>query len=180
MSSTLGFHVTKSTYGTWLPGDPRGSWSEAWSPSRGFYESHRFHEGDERRLDVAVGRVKHSVVLLNEEMISVIVRAITQCVGEPGGDLRIVAAAIEPTHMHLLIVNVGRDIDLTVKWLSDRTAKAVHRETSHAGRLWTKNKWCDHIDRPEHWENAIVYIDDHNIRAGRGSRPYAFLAPVEL
>ncbi len=180
MSSTLGFHVNKSTYGTWLPGDPRGSWSEAWSPSRGYYEPHRFHEGDERRLDIAVGRMKHSAVVLDDEKMGVIIRAIGKCVDESGGDLRIVAAAIEPTHMHLLIVNMGRDIDLTVKWLADRTTKALHRETHPTGPLWTKNKWSDHIDDQEHWENAIMYIDEHNIRAGRGSRPYPFLAPIEL
>jgi len=180
MATTLGFHVTKSTYGTWLPGDPRGSWSEAWSPSRGFYEPHRYHDGDQGRLDVAVGRMRHTAVVLDDEMTRVIVRTITKCVDESGGDLRIVAAAIEPTHMHLLIINMGRDIDLTLKWLADRTTKAIHRETTHSGPVWTKNKWCDHIAVEEHWENAIVYIDDHNLRAGRGLRPYPFLAPVEL
>ena len=81
------------------------------------------------------------------------------------------AATIEPTHMHLLLPNTGRDIDNTAKWIADQTTKAVHRETKHAGPVWTKNNWCDHIDDEQHWENAILYIDDHNIRAGRGSRP---------
>src|SRR5947209_3849808 len=99
MTTTLGFHITKSTYGTWLPGDPRGSWSEAWSPARGFHEPHRFHAGDERRLNVAVGRMKHDAVVFDDEMISVIIHTIGKCVDDSDGELRIVAAAIEPTHM---------------------------------------------------------------------------------
>ena len=180
MATTIGFHVTKSTFGTWLPGDKRGSWSEAWSPQRGFYEPHRFHEADERRLDIAVGRMKHPAVILSDEMSDAVIASLTKCVVESNGGLRIIAAAIEPTHMHLLIVNTGRDIDITARWLADQTTKAVHRETNHSGPVWTKNKWCDHIDRQDHWENAILYIDDHNIRAGRGSHPYPFLAPVEI
>src|SRR5690242_20696666 len=180
MPTTIGFHLTKSTYGTWLPGDPRGSWSEAWSPSRGFFEPHRFHVGSEARLDLAIGRMKHEAVHLTEEMTVVIADEITTCVEKSKGGLIITAAAIEPTHMHLLIVNAGCDIDITAKWPADQTIKAVHRITAHQGPVWTKNKWCDHIDNQEHWENAIFYIDDHNIRAGRGSRPYPFLAPLQI
>jgi hypothetical protein len=82
--------------------------------------------------------------------------------------------------MHLLIPETGRDIDNTAKWIADQTTKSVHRRTTHTGAVWTKNNWCDHIDLQEHWENALLYVDDHNIRAGRGSRPYGFLSPIEL
>jgi hypothetical protein len=180
MTATIGFHVTKSTYGTWLPGDERGSWSEAWFPARGFFEPHRFHEGDHRRLEISAGRMKHSAVVLDQAMTAAVIGALTDCVNKANGILQIVAAANQPTHMHLLIVNTGRNIDGTAKWLADQTTKAVHHSTNHTGPLWTKNKWCDHIDQQEHWENAILYIDDHNTRAGRGSRPYPFLASVEI
>jgi hypothetical protein len=178
MSQTIGFHITKSTFGTWLPGDARGSWSEGWSPSKGFYGAHQFHEGDARREAMARRRMTHPPVVLSIEMIDVIVEAISSCVERSQGGLIIVAAAIEPTHAHLLLVNTGRDIDNTAKWLADQTTKAIHRKTLHQGPVWTKNPWCDHIDTQEHWDNAILYIDDHNRRAGRGTRPYPFLAPL--
>jgi REP element-mobilizing transposase RayT len=180
MSQTIGYHLTKSKYGTWLPGDPRGSWSEAWSTKRGFYEPHRFHEGDEQRLDISQGRMKHPVVVLDEAMISAVIAAISECVEKSRGGLRIMAAAIEPTHLHLLIPDTGRDIDVTAKWIADQTTKAIHLKTSHQGPVWTKNKWCDHIDQQNHWENAALYIDEHNIRAGRGPRPYPFLSPLAI
>jgi hypothetical protein len=82
--------------------------------------------------------------------------------------------------MHLLIPYSGRDIEVTAKWLADQTTKAVHRYTSHAGPVWSKNNWIRHIFASENWENALTYIDDHNVRAGRGSRPYPFLCEIEL
>src|SRR5215475_620325 len=103
MLQTLGFHVTKTTYGTWLPGDQRGSWSEAWSPSRGFCEPHRFHPADDQRLDIAIGRMKHAAVTLDDEMIRAVIQGLTQCVDVSNGDLRMAAAAIQTTHMQLLI-----------------------------------------------------------------------------
>jgi REP element-mobilizing transposase RayT len=180
MHTTLGFHVTKSTYGTWLPWDRRGSWSEGWSPARGYYGAHQFHERDARRERMARSRMKHAPVVLSDAMLQAIVESLGECVQKSQGDLRIIAAAIERTHMHLLIPNTGRDINITAKWIADQTTKRVHRTTGHQGPVWTKNPWCDHIDDQEHWENAILYIDEHNIRAGRGSRPYSFLAPLEI
>jgi REP element-mobilizing transposase RayT len=180
MSPTMGYHVVKSTYGTWLPGDPRGSWSETWSPERGYFGAHQFHEGDQRRLAMALQRMKHPPVVLTDAMCTAIREALQYCVERAKGELLIMAAAIEPTHMHLLIPHTGRDIHTTVKWIADQTSKAVHRRTAHLGPVWTKNHWCHHIDRQEHWENAAIYVDEHNRRAGRGSRPYAFLAPLEV
>ena len=82
--------------------------------------------------------------------------------------------------MHLVLPNSGRNIDNTAKWIADQTTKAVPRQTRHQRPVWTKNNWCDHIDEQEHWENAIHYIDDHNVRAGRGPRPYRFLTDIEI
>ena len=178
--TTFGYHMIKSTYGGWLPGDARGSWSESWSPSRGYFGPHQLHEANPARLEIAAGRMRHPPVELTDEMTAAIVNAIAACVERSQGELVIMAAAIERTHMHLLIPDTGRDIDNTAKWIADQTTKAVHRLTPHQGPVWTKNNWCHHLDRQEHWENAILYIDEHNIRAGRGSRPYPFLSPIEV
>ena len=38
MPRTLGYHYVKSAYGLWLPGDVRGSWSEAWDEQIGYLD----------------------------------------------------------------------------------------------------------------------------------------------
>jgi len=46
MPRTLGYHYVKSGYGLWLPGDDRGSWSQACDEQIGFTEPHTLNPGD--------------------------------------------------------------------------------------------------------------------------------------
>lgn len=170
MPETLGYHVVKTTFGTWLPGDVRGYW-----------EAHKFFDlGDAEKAERARRRMHQPPTILGQEMAVAIAAAIGDCISQSRGGLQVMAAAIEPTHMHLLIPYSSRDIEATAKWLADQTTKAVHRQTPHQGPVWSKNNWIRHIFADENWENALLYIDDHNVRAGRGSRPYSFLCEIEL
>ncbi len=175
MVHTLGYHYVKSGYGLWLPGDDRGSWSEAWDDQIGFIEPHKLHPADPARLRMAQERMAHAPVRLTPAMVGVVAETIVACVREAAGGLTVVAAAIEPTHLHLLIPYSARDIDKTSKWLADRMTKAIHAKTSHSGPVWCKGKWCSYIFDESHWANTIRYIEQHNVRRGRTSRPYSFL-----
>lgn len=175
VSNTAGYHFVKSGYGLWLPGDDRGHWSEAWDAQIGYVEPHKLHPGDPVRRRMAQERMKHPPVRLTETMVGAVVAALTECVRESNGGLTIVAAAVESTHMHLLIPYNGRNIDKTAKWLADQTTKAVHRATNHSGPVWGKGKWCSYVFDEKHWQNAIEYIERHNLRHGRAAKPYPFL-----
>src|SRR5687767_2814377 len=73
---TIGYHVVISGFGLWLPGDERGTWSEAWDKHIGFYEPHMLHPGDPVRLRISDERMKHPRVVLNEEMIQAVAQSI--------------------------------------------------------------------------------------------------------
>ena len=79
VSETLGFHYVKSTYGMWLPGDERGSWSERWEAQIGFTEPHMLHAGDPVRLRMAQERMKHPPVVLDSEICVSVERTIGRC-----------------------------------------------------------------------------------------------------
>jgi REP element-mobilizing transposase RayT len=175
MANTIGYHYVKSCYGLWLPGDERGSWSEAWDDQIGFTEPHTLHPADPVRRRMAEERMAHAPVRLSPEMVDAVIDAITDCAAVSAGGFAVVAAAIESTHVHLLIPYSGRDIDKTAKWLADRTTKALHTKTPHRGPVWCKGKWCSYVFEQTHWENTARYIERHNIRHGRGARPYPFL-----
>ncbi len=175
MPNTLGYHFVKSGYGLWLPGDDRGHWSEAWDEDIGYIEPHKLHPGDPVRRRMAEERMRHPAVRLDEGMVRAVVDGVADCVRSSAGELRVAAAAVESTHMHLLIPYSGWDIDKTAKWLADQTTKAVHRSTAHAGPVWGKGKWCSYVFDEGHWENAIQYIERHNLRHGREAKPYAFI-----
>lgn len=176
MARTLGYHYVKSAYGLWLPGDERGSWSATWDEEIGFVEPHVLHPGDPVRLRMAEERMKHPPVRLTEIMLEAVAEAIRECVLKSGGGLAVAAAALDPTHMHLLIPYSGRDIDITGKWLADQTTKAVHRRTAHHGPVWCKGKWRSFIFDSDYWDRVCHYIERHNVRRGRDRRPYAFLS----
>ncbi len=173
MPRTLGYHYVKSAYGLWLPGDVRGSWSEAWDEQIGYLDPHTLHQGDDVRVRMARERMKHDPVRLTAPMIDAVVQAVDQCAS--ASPWRIVAACIEPTHMHLLITSSRLDIKRTVKWLAQQTTKAVHGQTDHDGPVWAEGHWCSFIFDESHWTHTIRYIETHNLRRGRAARPYPFL-----
>lgn len=175
MANTLGYHLVKSGYGLWLPGDDRGSWSDAWDEQIGYVEPHTLHPGDPVRHRMAEERMTHPPVRLSAEMIDVVGESIGDCVEKSRGGLTIAAAAIEPTHVHLAIPYSGRDIDVTAKWLADQTTKAVHSRTGHSGPVWCKGKWRSFIFQEEQWHATLAYIERHNQRRGRPAKPYRFI-----
>lgn len=175
MPNTIGYHFVKSGYGLWLPGDDRGHWSEAWDEQIGYIEPHTLHPGDPIRRRIAEERMTHPPVRMSKAMKQAIADALAECVAASRGGLAISAAAIESTHMHLLIPFSGRDIHKTAKWLADQTTKAIHRRTGHRGPVWGKGKWCSYVFDEGHWQGAMQYIERHNLRHGRPPKPYSFI-----
>ena len=164
-----------SCYGLWLPGDDRGHWSEAWDGMVGYVEPHTLHEGDPARKRMAAERMKHDPVRLTPAMIETVAGAIWRCAS--ASDWAVAAASIESTHTHLLLTYVPKDIDNTVKWLKDRTTKAVHRDTDHAGPVWCRGKWRSFVFDAATWATARGYIERHNVRRGVAAAPYPFITP---
>lgn len=173
MKRTLGHHWVKSGHGLWLPGDSRGHWSEAYDAQIGFIEPHMLHDGDPVRLRMAQERMKHPPVRWTSEMIDVMVDVLGAC--ERASPWTIAAAAIEPTHFHVLITASNLDINRTVKWIAQQMTKAIHQRTDHARPVFAKGNWCEFIFDQSHWINVISYIERHNVRRGMNSRPYPFL-----
>jgi REP element-mobilizing transposase RayT len=174
MRLTIGYHIVFSAYGLWLPGDERGTWSEAWDEQIGFYEPHMLHPGDPVRKRMSEERMQHPRVVFTDLMIDTVTQAIDDC--QKQSDWAIKAAAIEATHTHLLLTYTKRDIDKTAKWLKDQTTKAVHRTCEYSGPVWCKGKWRLFLYEQFHWANTLRYIERHNERRGVGPRPYTFLA----
>jgi hypothetical protein len=166
MPRTLGYHLVKSAYGLWLPGDDRGSWSEAWDDQIGYCQPHQLNPGDPVRHRMAAGRMAHPPTRFFDQMIDAITQSLRDCVAKSNGGLLIGAFAIEPTHMHLALPYTGRDIDGTAMWLADQTTKAVHRNTPHAGPVWARGCWRSFIFDPARWAATERYIRNHNVRRG--------------
>ncbi|HZZ30010.1 MAG TPA: transposase [Pirellulales bacterium] len=172
---TIGFHLVKSGYGLWLPGDCRGHWLAAWDEQIGYYEPHQLHGGDPNRERMARERMKHPVTRFTTAMVDATARAMAACVA--ASPWQVAAAAIESTHMHLLITYTPRDIHAVAKWIVQQTTKAVHGETDFSGPLWCEGKWLTFVFDEEHWENTRQYIERHNLRRGLPAQPWDWITP---
>jgi REP element-mobilizing transposase RayT len=177
MPQTLGYHYVRSAYGQWLPGDGRGHWSEAWDKQIGYIEPHMLHDGDPMRKRMAEERMKCPAVRWSAEMVGAIAKAIAECANS--SPWTIVAASIEPTHLHIAISYSPLNIERTVKWIGQEMTKAVHRETSHVGPVFCKGRWLEFIFDEPHWRNVIRYIETHNVRRGVEARPYSWIGEAD-
>jgi REP element-mobilizing transposase RayT len=174
MPRTIGYHLVKSGFGLWLPGDTRGHWSSGWDEQIGYFEPHHLHAGDPIRERMAKERMKHPPTLFCPAMIDAIAAAVGHCVAD--SDWQVAAATVERTHMHLLLTYTERDIDCTAKWIAQMTTKEVHRMTDFTGPVWCEGKWLEFVFDERHWDNLRQYIERHNLRRGLPAKPWHWIS----
>jgi REP element-mobilizing transposase RayT len=174
MPNTLGYHLIKTTFGTWLPGDPRGHWSALFNHHERYVNRHQLNPGDQNTLDRARRLMTQPPVTLTPRMISAVAQTLGHLIKSSGGGLAIHAAAIEPAHVHLLIPYAGRDIHKTAQWIADRVTKRLHAD-GHEGKVWTRGKWAVYLFDQRHWDATRAYIRRHNTRRGLPPDPYPWI-----
>ncbi|MCI0332473.1 MAG: transposase [Planctomycetes bacterium] len=174
MPRTIGYHIVKSAHGLWLPGDTRGHWSSAWDEQIGYFDPRHLHAGDPARERMAKERMKHPPTRFSPAMIEAVASAVGECAGS--SDWQVAAAAIESTHMHLLLTYTERDVDGTAKWIAQVTTKSVHKTTSSSVPVWCEGKWLEFIYDQSHWENLQRYIERHNLRRGLPLKPWNWIS----
>ncbi len=111
-------------------------------------------------------------------MMNAIAVALGRCVTE--SDWQLAAMTLEPTHAHLLITHCGKPIENTVKWIKQRTTRAVHESTSYVGPVWCEGSWRTFVFDGPQWNNTMRYIQRHNERRGLTATPYDFVTPIVL
>ena len=155
------YHVTSNTYGTWLPGDPRG-----WRVKR-----HRKHvEGDYKNpppngtdrplLEHARGKLKQPPVRLDPTYREIAGKAVVDMLAMQ--EIEILALSMDAIHCHLL----GRFGDKSVRPRVGRAKKHATfclREHGHAGRVWEAKGRALPITDRAHQVNVFNYIVDHGL-----------------
>lgn len=171
MGKTLGIHWAATTYGTWLHGDPRGSWRHGKLSGPDPYlemESRRQMTADAVKLD-AVERT----IVANE---------IGQVLKERRH--RVFAATVQAMHIHLVFAPLPEDLKIAVARLKRRTAVEVlarRREMADGSvvprSLWTAGKFPVFVFDRQHLVNAIEYVRAHNRRVGLPEDPHDWISP---
>jgi hypothetical protein len=165
------YHCMGNTYGTWLPGDPRGFRMETHKhhvpydyrqkPPPGLYDRlHRRAKELMTRPPVYLDAVEQRRRVLDEVVASLLRR-----------DVQLAVAALDRVHLHVLLCCPDHN---PRHWLGIAKKESSHycQLTGHAppsGGLWASKCECKPITGPGHYENALRYVADH---ANRGAMVY--------
>lgn len=189
-----GFHVIFSTYGFWLPNDPRGSWSDfvrSW-------ELLRFGKATKVNTLRSVAAVKHDgsqrlaakqsltypeVSLSGVQALSVS-NGFRAAVEE--AKYQVYAGSILPQHVHLVFGPHKRDIRRIIGHLKARSTQRLAADGLHpfAGYQqkdgavpspWGRKCWVVFLYSESHLVQAIKYVSDNPVKEGKRRQHWSFV-----
>jgi hypothetical protein len=160
------YHIMCHTYGTWLPGDPKGFRTR----------HHREHvEGDyktrppmgkyKRRWKRSKDLMKREPVYLEMDQRCRAVREFVRSFAKWGIELRIIS--VDRIHLHALVRVVDHEARHYMG-LAKKECSAYMKQDglAPAGGLWAVRCECVPIGDERHFENVVGYIQDHEEGGG--------------
>lgn len=120
----IGYMVTWTTYGSWLPGNERG-----------YVRDGKTMSGDPRIVKTSRERQKSPTVKLNSRQKAIVQQAILHEAERIGQTIE--ALAVCTNHVHLVARPSQASIEATVSRYKNVAMFALRKE-SHVGRIWTR------------------------------------------
>jgi REP element-mobilizing transposase RayT len=184
----IAYHVIFSTYGFWLPNDPRGSWSDF----VGTWELVRFGKAskvtttrsvaatdhDHRLRLEAKTALEHPPVAFTGAQALAVGRGFARAVKESGYTVH--ACTILPEHVHMVIGHSPRLVGRIVGHLKGRATQhlAAAGLWPDAERpVWGRKAWKVFLDSPERVAGAIAYIEANPEKEGKPRQQWSFVKP---
>jgi REP element-mobilizing transposase RayT len=190
----LGYHAIFSCYGFWLPNDPRGSWSNwiaSWELFRygpatktdARYSVAHVHHDRKKRLE-AKEALRYPPVTFNGIQARAIARGFSKACSETS--YCILACAIMPDHVHLVVARHERKIEVVVRHLKGFATRQLNEEDIHplakyvrdgeAPTPWTKGTgWTTYLDSDEDILGAIRYVENNPVKEGLRPQRWNFV-----
>ncbi len=191
-----GFHVIFSTYGFWLPNDPRGSWSNVVRN----WELARFGPATkvETRQSVATADHDHELrraaklalqypeVKLTGRQARAVGTGFGVAIDEAGYSFY--ACSILPQHVHLVLGPHRRNIRRIVGHFKARATQQLSHECLHplagykqpdgtAPSPWAQRSWIVYLYSEQHLLKAIGYVEQNPLKEGKPRQRWSFIIP---
>ena len=147
MSKIVGYMVTWTTYGSWLPGDKRG-----------YVDNAKILSGNIKTLERNRQRQKSHIVKLNsqeKEIVEQTILAEAKSIGH-----KIEALIVYSNHVHLLARPHRKSIEEIVSRYKSVTTRILW-EHGRKGRTWTRGYDKRFCFSQEDIEAKIKYIKNH-------------------
>jgi REP element-mobilizing transposase RayT len=191
----LAYHVIFTAYGFWLPNDPRGSWSRfvaAWelllaggkATKTSNRRSHAAEPHDhEQRMQVKEA-LKYPPVEFTGKQALAIGHGFAQAIKEAG--YVVYGCSILPTHVHLVIGRLSRNINVVVGHLKAKGTHRLREEGVHpfekhvrddgaVPSCWAEGCWKVFLDTPEDMRRAIDYVQENPVKEGKPKQNWSFV-----
>lgn len=154
--------LTWTTYGTWLPGDPRG-FTSAVKREHGDFTI-RNVAGTPRDADRPLVR-RAAAALMNSQEVVLDIRSAEECLRGfqeacVTGDMLLRIAAIMRTHCHAIVISQceeGEKVLQRMKGVSSRRMSQACGKPA-AGTWWTRHGSRRLLDTPGSFERAVAYV----------------------
>ena len=185
----LAYHAIFSTYGFWLPNDPRGSWSDyirRWELLRfgratktTLRRSLARDEHDIPARLAAKGSLQHPPVLFTGQQALAVARVFAHAGAEAGYVFH--ACSILPEHVHLVIARHERPIERIVAHLKARATQNLKGEGFHPPTAppspWGRKGWNVYLNTPAAVLRAMEYVRDNPVKEGKPVQRWSFVTP---
>ena len=188
------YHVIFSTYGFWLPNDPRGSGSDrvaaphlkrfgtAIKVQTRQSVAHRSHDCAVRKA--AKKQLKYPPVIFDGSQARAVARGFAQVLQEY--DYPVYACTILPEHVHLVIGRHTRAIERTVAHLKRGATMRLFAEEIHplieflnpVPSPWSKRTgWTVYLNDDQSVRHRIKYVQENPLKEGRPQQHWSFVKP---
>jgi len=186
----IAYHIVMTTYGFWLPNDPRGSgsfevraeWLQPFGKATGTTRGARLALSEQQWQNMAEAKrsLKFPPVVLDGHQALSVIRGFAIAVQ----GIDIYACAVMPEHVHI-VTGLLQDVDNFVQSLKERSdgqlktdnrfphytaADADERKT-----IWAERHWKKYIYETEDLLHAIQYAEQNPIKAGLKPQRWAFV-----
>ncbi len=152
MSKTLAYFLTRTTYGSWLHGDRRGSVDRRnASPGMEYYPPNPAWERAERR------RMKYPVVRLSAEQRRIVETSIKKHCRHRGWQL--IALNCRSNHVHLILQTDRTSPERAMTELKAYATRALRKAgLASEGRIWTRGASTRHLNSQASLKTAKQYV----------------------
>ena len=181
------WHLVFGMYGFWLPNDPRGSWS-TFVGNKSLYlkfgpatkvdtrQSIAGQRHDRTRRLAAKQTLHYPPVVVTGQQAREIALAMGDAVRD--GGLLVLACAIMPEHVHVVIVEHRLTPQRIVARLKSRASRRLHLSGLWPEKnrpIWAKGHWKVHLPSDTAVRRAVRYVEENPVRAGFKPQHWSFV-----
>ena len=147
MARLFGYHLTWTTYGSWLQGD-----------NRGYVKNGKTLDGDESLLKLCKEQQTSPAFLLGNyerKLVEIMILNEAKRIGHI-----IEAIAGNPNHVHLAARRCSKSIETVVSMYKSAATRALRRQ-GRTGKIWTAGFYKTFCFTPDELAVKVKYIHKH-------------------